>query len=161
MVCQFKPKQKTLPSGAGGLIKMKKITFFVVFSLIFTAATFAQSGIKFEHSNWKAIVQKAKKENKLIFMDAYTTWCGPCKMLQANVFPNKELGDLYNANFVNLKMDMETPEGEMIADMFPIRAYPTLLYIDPKSGKVIKEVIGYQEVETLVRFGKQLITKKI
>lgn len=140
---------------------MKKLTFFVVFSLVFTAATFAQTGIKFEHSNWKAVVQKAKKENKLIFMDAYTTWCGPCRMLQANVFPNKELGDLYNANFVNLKMDMETPEGEMLAEMFPIRAYPTLLFIDPKSGKVVKEIIGYQEARTLIEHGKQLSKKKV
>ncbi|MFN3852526.1 MAG: thioredoxin family protein [Spirosomataceae bacterium] len=139
---------------------MKKLTFFAVFTLLIAANTFAQTGIKFAHGTWKQAVQQAKKEKKLIFLDAYTTWCGPCKMLQANVFPDKELGDFYNQNFINVKMDMESAEGERLAAMYPLRGYPTLFFIDPNNGKVVKELLGYQEINALLKQGKQVAKKK-
>ena len=82
---------------------MKKIA---VLSLLITFASFssfAQDGIKFEHDSWEAVVSKAKAENKLIFLDAYTSWCGPCKMLQKNVFPDQALGSYFNQNFLSTK----------------------------------------------------------
>ena len=65
----------------------------------------AQDGVKFIHS-FEEAMKIAQKENKLIFMDAYTTWCGPCKLLNKRTFPKKEVGDYFNANFVNVKVDM-------------------------------------------------------
>ena len=47
----------------------------------------------------------------MIFLDAYASWCGPCKMLQKNVFTKKAVGDFYNSKFINVKMDMEKGEG--------------------------------------------------
>ncbi len=64
---------------------MKKILFLIIALPFYTLA---QQGMKFEHGiTWKEIQAKAKAENKYIFMDAFTTWCGPCKYMAANIFP--------------------------------------------------------------------------
>ena len=118
-------------------------------------------GISFEHNkSWNDIVQKAKAENKLIFMDAYTVWCGPCKALQARVFPNKELGEYFNDNFVNAKIDMERGEGPTLAAKFRVRAYPTLFFIDPNTQKVVVQAMGFRQAEDLMQIGKQAAAKK-
>ncbi len=115
----------------------------------------AEKGIVFVKGNWAAILKKAKVENKVIFFDAYTTWCGPCKLLQKNVFTRDDIGTLFNKEFINVKFDMESGEGPMLAEKYPLEGYPTLFFINP-DGTVIKEVIGYQKAETLIKIAKQL-----
>ncbi|CAH0996843.1 Thiol:disulfide interchange protein DsbD [Emticicia aquatica] len=144
---------------------MKKTIFLAIVGLFFSVTTFAQhgaaTGIKFtESSSWKEILKKAKAEKKLIFMDAYTTWCGPCKMLQARVFPNKQLGDFFNQNFVNAAIDMESEEGMRLSSIYEVQGYPSLFFIDPNTGKVIKMLLGYQEIEQLLDTGKKVVAKR-
>lgn len=67
--------------------------------------------IRFEEGSYQEALNKAKKENKLLFVDCYTSWCGPCKMLANEVFTNNEVADYFNANFVSLKVDCEKGEG--------------------------------------------------
>ena len=110
-------------------------------------------GIQFTDAAWAAVVKKARAENKIIFLDAYASWCGPCKLLQKNVFTRGDVGDLFNKNFINIKVDMERGEGPQLARLFPLEAYPTLFFIEP-SGKIIKKVIGYQTPEALIAIGK-------
>lgn len=117
-------------------------------------------GIKFEKTNWNQVLQKAKAENKIIFMDAYTSWCGPCKSMQARVFPDKKVGDFFNENFINVKIDMEQGEGPAIALKYPVRGYPTLFFIDPKSGKIVNQALGYKSTEQLIQIGEQTQQKK-
>ena len=59
-------------------------------------------GIVFKKDDWSAILAQAKAEDKLIFVDAYTTWCGPCKKMDRDVFPQMEVGSFYNAMFINV-----------------------------------------------------------
>lgn len=114
-----------------------------------------EAGIKFTEGNWAAILKKAKAEKKVIFLDAYTTWCGPCKLLQKNVFTKPEVGALFNQKFINVKVDMESGEGPKLAQKYPLEGYPTLFFIDG-DGKIVKQVIGYQNPETLVSIGKAI-----
>ena len=138
---------------------MRKI--IVLFLLSFSVVSFAQeSGIKFEKANWNQILQKAKSENKIIFMDAYTSWCGPCKAMQARVFPDKKVGEYFNENFMNVKVDMEEGEGPSLGLKYPVRGYPTLLFIDPKSGKIVNQALGYKTTEQLLQIGEQTQVKK-
>lgn len=123
-----------------------------------TKATAAE-GIEFTEAAWAAVVKKAKAEKKIIFLDAYASWCGPCKLLQKNVFTRPDVGELFNKNFVNVKVDMEKGEGPQLSRMFPLEAYPTLFFIDP-NGKVLKKVIGYQSPEALISIGKSLVTNQ-
>ena len=84
---------------------MKKILLVIFICL--AAFAYAQEGIQFFGGNWEEAIETAKKEHKLIFVDAYAEWCGPCKRMAKEVFTQKELGDFFNKYFINVKMDME------------------------------------------------------
>jgi thioredoxin 1 len=112
-------------------------------------------GIQFTEASWREILKKAKAEKKVIFLDAYASWCGPCKMLQKTVFTKKEVGDFYNSKFINVKMDMEKGEGPALSQVYPLEAYPTLLFIDG-NGRVLKKFIGAPKAEELIAIGKSV-----
>lgn len=104
---------------------------------------------------WKEIVDKAKAENKLIFVDCYTDWCGPCKMLSANVFTQDEVADFFNQNFVNAKFEMEKDaDGVARKDTWGIKAYPTLIFVDPKTEEVVHRLVGAGKADWLIDGGK-------
>jgi thiol-disulfide isomerase/thioredoxin len=107
-----------------------------------TAFTAGAQGINFEAGNWQSVLDKAKKEHKLVYVDVYTTWCGPCKILAAQVFPKKEAGDKFNKLFVNYRIDAEKGEGIALAKNYEVNGYPTHLFIDPSSKKVVYRDMG-------------------
>ncbi|WP_409014266.1 thioredoxin family protein [Dyadobacter sp. NIV53] len=113
------------------------------------------TGIQFTSGSWSEILKKAKAEKKIIFFDAYTTWCGPCKLLQKNVFTRNDVADVFNKNFINVKFDMESGEGPKLAKKYPLEGYPTLFFIDA-NGKMVEQVTGYQNPETLIKIGKKI-----
>jgi thioredoxin 1 len=118
----------------------------------------ADQGIQFTEASWAAILKKAKAEKKIIFFDAYTTWCGPCKQLQKNVFTRSDVAEVFNNNFINVKFDMESGEGLKLAKKYPIECYPTLFFINEK-GKVVKQLLGYQQPQDLIKVAKSLKKK--
>lgn len=129
------------------------LTFFFAFSM----GVFAQ-GIDFFHGTWQEALEEAKKQDKIIFVDAYAVWCGPCKRMAAEVFTNDEVGQFYNANFVNLKLDMEKGEGLEFRKKYPVSAFPTLFYID-YDGAVVTQVRGAQDASGFINLGKQALGK--
>ncbi len=133
-------------------IKSMKNLFVVVAVVLLCGNMFAQ-GIEFEHGTFSEALAKAKAEKKMVFMDCYTTWCGPCKMLAKKVFTQKEVGDFFNANFVNVKMDMEKGEGVELAKKYNVKAYPTLLWLDG-DGNIQHKSIGGGNAKMLVDIAK-------
>ncbi len=127
---------------------MKKYLILLAFALLMGSNSYAQ-GIQFTNGTWKELKAKAEKENKLIFMDAYAEWCGPCKKMAKDVFTQKEVGDYFNTHFVNVKMDMEKGEGIGLSNDFGIQAYPTLLFINSE-GKVVHRAVGYHTTDLLI-----------
>jgi len=113
----------------------------------------AQDAIAFEQQKWQAILEKAQSEDKLIFLDAYAEWCGPCKMMSKNVFTDEQVANFYNDKFINAKIDMEKGEGVELARKYKVQAYPTLLYIDGE-GSIAHRAIGYRGAEQLIALGK-------
>jgi len=134
------------------MMKLHLIPLLAMSLCCFTAAAQHRS-IKFEHTAWKDIKAKAKKENKLIFVDAFTTWCGPCKQMAKTVFTNDTAADYYNANFINAKIDMEKGEGLEIAKQYNVACYPNLLFIDG-DGNLVHRVAGSMPVASFVDLGK-------
>ena len=104
-------------------------------------STVSAQGITFEKGNWDEVVKKAKAENKFIFVDAYAEWCGPCKRMAKDVFPENSVGAFYNKNFVSYKFDMEKGEGPKFAKTYTVAAYPTLLFFNP-AGELIHKAVG-------------------
>ncbi len=116
-------------------------------------------GIEFIEADWDKAKAEAKKQNKLIFLDAYTTWCGPCKLLKKKTFPDEEVGKLFNENFINLAIDMEKGDGPLLAEQFGINAYPTLLILDA-DGNLVTYTQGYMKPKELIKFGNHGLSLK-
>ena len=116
------------------------------------------TGINFYQRGWGYALEQAKSENKLIFLDIYATWCGPCKRLKANTFTNPEVGNLYNSNFINLAMNGEKGEGLMLSRKYGVRGYPTLLFID-HNGRVVARTTGYHAPDEFIELGKKVLNR--
>jgi thioredoxin-related protein len=136
------------------LTKIYLLCLIVLIALPQAKASESEDGIQFTHGSWSDAVAKAKKENKLLFVDCYTTWCGPCKMLSKKVFPQKEVGDYFNANYINVKLDCEKGEGPGLKKKFGVSAFPTMLFIDPSNEKVLHRVVGFRPAEELLKEAK-------
>jgi thioredoxin-related protein len=133
---------------------MKKTIYTLGIITALTSMNVAQTkNIAFEHGTFKEIKEKALKENKLIFVDAYTTWCGPCKQMAKNVFTNDTVADYYNANFVNAKIDMEKGEGPEIAKQYEVQCYPNLLFIDG-NGNLVHRIAGSMSASDFISLAK-------
>ncbi len=128
-----------------------------LFTLL-TGAVGAQ-GIDFFHGTWPDAVAKAKAEGKLIFVDAYAEWCGPCKKMARTVFTDAKVGEYFNSNFIALKIDMEKEENAEFVGKYPVSAYPTLLFINAE-GKIALKQVGAMEVEGLLGFGKKALASQ-
>ena len=116
-------------------------------------------GINFMKGSLKDARAKAKKENKLVFIDCYTTWCGPCKSMAKKTFVNKEVGQYFNKNFICLKMDMEEGEGPDIAMKYGVDAYPTFLFVNYQ-GDVKHRELGFLDATRFLEVGKTALSMK-
>jgi len=111
---------------------------------------------KFFEGNFDAGIKEAQKTKKMIFLDAYTSWCGPCKMMNIGPFRDPEAGKFFNENFINMKIDMERGEGPAIAMRYGVRAYPTLLFLST-SGEVVHKILGYHDAVALMNEGRKAL----
>jgi len=132
---------------------MKKIIYGI--SIFCAIAISAQEAIQFQELPFKDIIAKAKKEKKLVFIDAYASWCGPCKMMEKNVFTQKSVSDYYNTNFINARFDMEKGEGRDIASKFGVRSYPTYLFLNGE-GEIVSRNTGYMEESMFVAMAQDI-----
>ncbi len=118
----------------------------------------AAGGISFIEGDWKKALAKAKAEKKLIFVDAYATWCGPCKKLQKEVFPDAAVGTYFNKNYINITIDVEQGQGIEFAQKYGVEVLPTL-YITDENGNPITYTKGYMSASDLLKFGQFGIQK--
>jgi len=115
-------------------------------------------GIEFFHGTFEEAKEVARQSGKLIFVDAFTTWCGPCKRMSKNIFPQEKVGSFYNESFVNLKLDMEKGEGRDFQRKYRVNAFPTFLFID-HNGKTVHRVTGGMDADNFVRLGNLAASK--
>lgn len=123
---------------------MKKMLMVAIAALMFAGNALAQTktdGTKFTEGTFAEVQAAAVKANKPIFMDVYTTWCGPCKFMTSTIFPAKAAGDYMNATFINTKFDAEKGEGIELAKKYVVKGYPTMLILD-SNGKELGRVVG-------------------
>ncbi len=123
-----------------------------IFALLAITLVSAQEkqGIDFRNLNLSALCQKAEAEKKLVFVDVYASWCGPCKAMEANVYPQKKVGDYFNKYFVSAKYDAEKGEGIEVARKYHVTAYPTYLLLDAE-GKLVGKMVGGSPADDFIR----------
>ena len=126
---------------------MKKISTLIAF-IVCCMMAFGQ-GVHFEDLTLDEALAKAKAENKLVFMDCYTSWCGPCKWMATEIFPQKEAGDYFNPKFISVKYDMEKGEGLKLKDKYKPSGYPTFFIIRP-DGSIQHKMCGGRNLEATI-----------
>jgi thiol-disulfide isomerase/thioredoxin len=117
-----------------------------------------------ENLSWSEVLIKAKMENRYIFLDCFTTWCGPCKRMDKEVYTDDSVGSYYNRNFISVKMQMDKTKDDgptiksryndasFIAKKYAINAYPTLLFLSP-NGEVVNKELGFQHCKRMLEIG--------
>jgi len=113
-------------------------------------------GIQFVHNlSWREILQKAKAENKYVFVDCYATWCGPCKIMDRNIYSVDSVGSFMNAKFIAVKLQMDTTgqddedtrrwyeTAHRIEQQYHIGVYPTYLFFAP-DGHAVHKDLGFK-----------------
>ncbi len=148
---------------------MKNLILF--FFIAVSTVAFAQEnkGITFVHGmRWAKILEQAKAENKYIFLDAYTTWCGPCKYMSQNIFPQPEVGTFFNKNYINVKIQMNVTKADNedvkslytdakeIESKYGIKAYPTYLFFSP-DGELVHRELGSFPAEEFITKAKNAL----
>lgn len=134
--------------------------FFLVLFLalsIFNNRTNAQSlsnGIVFFKGSWTDLLAESKKQQKLIFIDFYTDWCPPCKRMDAEIFPDKTVGAVYNKLFINYKVNAEKGNGIELAKKFGVKAYPTWVFVD-ELGNMVLRGDDYMSASNFIDLGKR------
>jgi len=160
----------------------KPVPFFLLLAivgLLLSARVVAQEkGVHFEHAlSWTEVKAKAKAENKYIFLDCFTTWCGPCRYMRTTIFPQEEIGNFFNDKFVSAEVQLDTTaadndhvkswyaDAHAIMTQYGIKAFPTYLVFAP-DGRVLHRIVGsstaklfIEEVQESFDSTKQYYTK--
>ena len=139
---------------------MKKL--FLIFLLLPFIGSAQVKGTHFEHGlSWQQVKEKAKKENKFLLVDCFTTWCGPCKYMASTIFPQEKVGEFFNKNFVNVKVQFDQTKNDSeevkswyanaqtMSKEFKINAYPTFLIFSPQ-GELVHRIVGGGEADEFI-----------
>ncbi|WP_166437131.1 thioredoxin family protein [Niastella caeni] len=134
-----------------------------------TSKNITRQGIQWEeNSSWEEIKTKALKDNKYIFLDCFTTWCGPCKMMDAQVYSNETVGNYFNQNFISVKVQMDRTKNDdeqvrrwydaakSISIQYHIEAYPTFVFLSP-NGTVLDQQMGFKTVKEFISIAEQAV----
>ena len=134
---------------------MKKL--LISLGLVLASSTTMAEGMKFFKGSFDEALAETKKQGKVLFVDVYTDWCGPCEMMVKDVFPTDVVGDFYNANFVNYKLDAEKDEGPEVTERYPVAGYPTFWFIDGE-GKLLAKIGRTEEAKKILQDSLSLYT---
>jgi len=106
-------------------------------------------GIRFFQGDLKSLFAKAAAEHKPVYVDVYTSWCGPCKLMAKTVFPDSTVGRYMNAAYISYKIDAEKGEGVAFASQHKVAAYPTALYFNAE-GEMVFQSVGYENAPKFI-----------
>lgn len=134
---------------------MKKGFFFFILSF-FAINLFSQGIVFSKISDFNAILNLAKSENKNIFIDFYAPGCIPCKAMKDSVFPKKEVGEFYNKNFINLTLNGAAIKNDSLVSSYVIISYPTYIYLNSK-GEVMHRGFDKMSAEEFIQLGEKAI----
>ena len=141
---------------------MKKILFTFILGMLVLSAFSQEKMLFLDNEPWEKVLKEAQKSKKMVFVDTYTQWCGPCKDLMNRILPQKEVSDYLRANFVCVRYDLEKDNGNTFRSLYPNRiiGIPTMLIIDAQ-GNLLHAIKGAgREGETLVNFIKEGLSGK-
>ena len=111
-------------------------------------------GVSFFEGTWEEALETASKENKPIFLNLYSSFCIPCKIMNSNTYPRREAGDFFKTRYINFSVNRKSTTGQKLSEWLKVEEYPALLILDPTGDPVLRNV-GKLSPGELVRFGKE------
>ncbi len=123
------------------MLKIKILLVLLTAPFILTA-----QGINFEHGSFDEALAKAKAANKMLFIDGYAVWCGPCHKMSRTTFLDSTVGAYFDEHFVAMKIDVEKGEGPDIKRRYNIKGLPGYVFLDG-DGNVVYRSLGYMSVK--------------
>ncbi|HEY8954177.1 thioredoxin family protein [Chitinophaga sp.] len=124
---------------------MKTVSFQIILFCLLQLPLLSEAqsaGIRFSDNAFEEILHTAQTTGKPIFIDVYTDWCVPCKKMAEEIFPMTAIGDFYNENFINYRINAEAGKGKVIAEKYQVNSYPTYLFLN-SAGELIHQGVGY------------------
>ncbi len=135
---------------------MKKL---LLFFMALCATGIVQAQVKFEDKTTDALREMAIKQQKLVFIDLYATWCPPCRMMERDVFSRKDVGDFMSKYFVAAKYDVDKATGRELMRRYGEGSIPLYLVFDTK-GELLGRILGGSKAETFMENLRAIIEKK-
>ena len=135
---------------------MKKV---ILSFLMLYAVGVVQAQVKFEDKSTDALREMAIKQQKLVFIDLYATWCPPCRMMEREVFSRKDVGDFMAKYFVAAKYDVDKTTGRELMQRYGEGAIPLYLVFDTK-GELLGRIQGGAAAETFMNNLRTIIGRK-
>lgn len=135
---------------------MKKLLLLlgIISLLLYNKDKLHAQKIKFIHNQLSKAKSKAAKNNKILFIDAYASWCAPCKMLDQKIFKDKAVAQFHKKNFTNCKIDVESVVGNVFSDEYPIKSIPTLFYFNSNYELIYKKIGVTDQAEDFISYGQ-------
>jgi thioredoxin-related protein len=141
---------------------MKVQLYLLLICLPLLSNSQEEKGIRFEQGlSWQEVLEKAKSENKFIFVDCFATWCAPCKQMDKEVYSNDTIGDYINKAFISVKVQLDTTQNDNehikrwyatahdISRKYKINALPAYLFFAP-NGEAVHKDVGAKDVEGFI-----------
>lgn len=97
----------------------------------------------------EAARKKASDQMLMLFVDVYATWCGPCKMMDRDVYGDPSVATYMNAHYVNVKLDGESDYGRIYAQEQQLEGYPSM-FVFSDGGERVSKIVGYTPADALV-----------
>lgn len=131
-------------------LHLKRIMIVATMAVLAVTTPLAAAADEYQWDEltFKEALVRARDENKHIFLDMYTTWCSPCKMLDRETYTDARVHGLLDG-MIALKIDSEKGEGIEVTKDYRVSFWPTMLFLDPQ-GKEVDRLIGFHDADEFV-----------
>lgn len=136
------------------------ITLFITYSCSLPDADKIKSEVIFESTDYQTAIDKANRQNKPVMLHFYANWCPPCKKMRKVTFGNKELAELLNTHFINIKLNVDTQEGRIQSAKYNIEGFPVVMLFNT-NGEMVYRHTGFQEASAIIPVVKSMLNSNI
>ncbi len=103
-----------------------------------TSKPITSSGLFVSSETLTNVLDEAQSIDKIVFVDMYTTWCVPCKVMDDEVYTDPSVLDFLKEHMISYKVDAEKGNGPDLTIIYNVQVYPTLLFLDDKGREIVR-----------------------
>lgn len=118
--------------------------------MLLVTACAAQAQVRFHTGSLDAVRALAERENKLVFIDLYATWCAPCGEMEREVFARRDVGEFMDARFVAARYDVDGAVGGALSQRYDAKTIPTYLIFNVE-GQLLGRTSGGRTAAEFLR----------